>query len=218
MSFSDLPHDAIVLVKQDGRRIATRAIVTKGQMRVFDAKLPADTGDQVERAIPNGTKELWDVLDAVFESGLPPHIPASFVLKVRNTASRPTQHAAPAVVNQYVNSGQVGAMGPGAQANNTTITVQQHVEFSAADRAKVAEELAALRAALAAGMRDAEDAIEIGRVGEAEVAAKGRDASVLLGALRRFGARAWQTAERLGLEFLASKAGVHLGLPNGERE
>lgn len=98
------------------------------QARVLATQSLVLVGEQVlgRRLLPNGSTVQSEVLEAEFSSGFPPDIPPSFKLKVRNLASRPRP---PSVVHNYVNSGQVAAMGPGASATGNTF-IQQTVDIS----------------------------------------------------------------------------------------
>lgn len=216
--FGNFPNESITLVKKDGRRIATQAIVSASEMLVLDVKLPVEVGDTVERAIPNGQLENYEVLDPGYSPAFG-GIPARFCIKVRNLAvqRRPPSSVVHHTTN-YNNSGQVGAMGANANAANNVMVQQLQEPWSAEEFSQLAAELSQLRKAIAKQLADddtAADAIEIGHVGAAEKAAKGGDHAGVIAGLKSLGRKTWGLAEQLGLAYLKHKAGDYLGLPPG---
>jgi hypothetical protein len=222
--FKHFPKERITLIKQDGQRIETEAIVSQENMTVTDVNLLVDAGDTIERKIPNGKVEAYEVLDPGY-TGEFPGIPAHFDIKVRNR-NRASSHGAPSsIVNNttYYNSGQVAAMGPNATASGNVMLQQVQQPWSAAELAQVAAELSQLKKELAKQLAaghdsDADDAIEIGHVGAAQKAANKGDQAGVVAALKSFGRKSWGLVEQLGLAFLKMRAGEYLGLPPGDNK
>lgn len=214
--FSDLPHVPITLVRQNGQRVAAQAIVGNNSFTVFDKKFPVATGDTIEHELENGNVELYVVVNPGANPGNPPHIPAFYEIKVRSKLAS-VQTPSQVVHHNYNNSGQVAAMGPNAQAIGNSMTEQHvHQTWNAGDAVRIADELAALRKELLVlAAEDPDDAIEVGAVAKAEKALKAGDEKGFFGALKGFGKKTWQLAERLGLEYMKAQAGNYLGLPPG---
>lgn len=95
--FHGMPHEAVTLVKMDGRRFENLpAIVQSNMIFTEDPKIPIEDGDQFERVLPSGIKESFIVLDAGFQQGFGSAMPSHYQSKVRKstaaTPSRPQQH------------------------------------------------------------------------------------------------------------------------------
>lgn len=138
---------------------------------------------------------------------------------VRATFADARQHEVPTggvIVNTY-NAQQVAAQGPGAQAIGNVMTLH----LNDGDAALIALELKQLREELQKSIASAEDAIEIGAIAEAEVAAKAKNLSGVVSAIKRFGVKAYGVIESLGLAWLKAKflekTGVQIPqLPSGD--
>jgi hypothetical protein len=101
-------NDEIAVVKADGSRFERlRAVVERNSIIFDDVDVPLDEGDQIERSLPGGRKELYDVLDAGFTKG-GGGIPDFYHAKVRKTTSRLPQAAA---------TTHVSVSGPNARVN-----------------------------------------------------------------------------------------------------
>lgn len=120
---------AIVLVKKDGQRVEGQAIVTQGNATVFDGKFPVEVGDEIERTLPSGIVERYEVTDSGYSPALG-GIPEHYAIKLRNPASRSAQ---PSVVHNYNVSGPVAAVGANATAIGNTL-VQHTRQAVIADR------------------------------------------------------------------------------------
>ena len=59
-----------ILVKSDGRKIEFRGLLTEMTLTTFNHNLLVEGGDTVERTLPNGTLERFQVMDTVFHPGL----------------------------------------------------------------------------------------------------------------------------------------------------
>lgn len=81
--FSSFPHDDLDLVSGDGKvRARTSGIVADDSITIWDEKLVIGPGDELRRALPNGTDETYEVINPVFQQAF--HgIPAHFQVKVR---------------------------------------------------------------------------------------------------------------------------------------
>ena len=206
MPLSILPQEPIVLVKATGERFETRAGITSKVIYVQDAKFPVATGDIIERQLPSGIVERYEVVEPGYQGAFG-GIKAHYGIKVRNAAAK---EAAKSVVNNYHNAGQVGAMG-----NNASAAIEQMVfsPLATADVAKVIDELVRLRTALVADVSNPDTAIELGNVGAAEKALRAGDQSGFHLAIKRFGTVAWGFCKTLGLEWFNKEARERLGLP-----
>ena len=84
----DLMPDVITVVKADGRRYEKlKALVERAAVIFDDVRVPLDEGDHIERALPGGRTELYEVLDTGFQRG-GGAIPDFYHAKVRKTTSR----------------------------------------------------------------------------------------------------------------------------------
>lgn len=65
VSFADLTNDHIALIKPNGSRHPAKATVdsSKGRIIVFDKQFPVEVGDAIERALPAGRTQMYEVLD-----------------------------------------------------------------------------------------------------------------------------------------------------------
>jgi hypothetical protein len=213
--FKALPHQPLTLVKRDGQRIQNEGVWGADSVQVFDRTFPVEVGDTIERQLPSGIVEQFEVVHTGYQGGVAGVIPDHYSIKLRSRSARPVPPTS--VVHNYHNTGQVAAMGPHAQAiGNTMIGQATQQVWNDLDRGRVAEELAKLRAELASSIAtgdDPDDAIELGNVGHATKALASGDKDGFFGALKKFGAKTWALAERLGLEWLQFEARDKLGLP-----
>lgn len=66
----DMLPDRISVLKQDGRRFENlKSLVERDSIILDDADVPVDEGDQIERQLPGGRTELYEVLDSGFTRG-----------------------------------------------------------------------------------------------------------------------------------------------------
>jgi hypothetical protein len=93
--FDDMMSDRIAVLKADGRRYDNLKSVVERDAIIFDdVTVPLEEGDQIERQVPGGRTELYEVLDSGFTRG-GGGIPGFYHAKVRKTTSRLRGHAAP---------------------------------------------------------------------------------------------------------------------------
>lgn len=119
--FPNFPKGPITLIKSDGTRVEAQARMSNGKLTVWDPNFPVETGDIIERRLPSGIVERYEVVDTGYSPGLG-SIPAHYSIKVRNSALRT---ASPNVVHNY-HAGQVGAQGPNAVASHNFMFQQVH--------------------------------------------------------------------------------------------
>lgn len=85
--FEDLCTDTIYIRHQDQRATGPlKASFGKGKFTVFDETLDVSEGDLIERPLPNGKAERYDIVDVEFSQGLH-DIPPSYSLQVHKHGS-----------------------------------------------------------------------------------------------------------------------------------
>lgn len=84
----DLMPDIIAVLKPDGTRYDNlKAAVSRDSIIFDDVRVPLEEGDHVERKLPGGRSELYEVLETGFNKGL--HgIPDFYNARVRKATSR----------------------------------------------------------------------------------------------------------------------------------
>jgi hypothetical protein len=96
--FEQLCRDTIVIRHQDGRASGPlKSAFSSDTFRIFDATLDVSEGDLVDRPLPNGKAERYDIIHVQFSQGLHA-IPASYALRVRKQGSL-VQYKEPNVTN-----------------------------------------------------------------------------------------------------------------------
>jgi len=86
--FKAMMNDRIAVVKRDGQRYDNlRGVVERTSIIFDDVHIPLDEGDHIERQLPGGRTELYEVLESGFTSG-GGGIPDFYNAKVRKTTSR----------------------------------------------------------------------------------------------------------------------------------
>ena len=89
-----LMKDRVTLVKTTGERIKNiHASVDSGRIFVADGNVPIEDGDILERTIPSGMTESFEVLDACFYQGSPPRIAPFYDCKVQKSTAKPRGNA-----------------------------------------------------------------------------------------------------------------------------
>ena len=64
---SAFPTEPVTLVKRNGQRIpVAEALVSSKSVHIDDASLPIEEGDVLERSLPNGLVEQFEVTDRGF--------------------------------------------------------------------------------------------------------------------------------------------------------
>jgi hypothetical protein len=112
---SQLTNDPLTLRKLDGTTQPFRGRISRNTVITFDSKLPIREGDVVERDLPNGETEQFEIVDAGFQSGYG-GIQAHYQMKVRKVTGRIDLRASAAPVTNIYN-----VHGPNARINNQSI-------------------------------------------------------------------------------------------------
>ncbi|WP_158819700.1 hypothetical protein [Granulicella sp. S156] len=116
----DLANDPLILRKADGTIHNFRGQATGNSVITFQSDLPCVEGDIVERFLPSGQTDKWEIIDTGFHSG---HfgIPANYQMKVRKVTDRvPNSHAG-SVTNIY------NVNGPNARFNSQSVDQSHNV-------------------------------------------------------------------------------------------
>jgi hypothetical protein len=108
MPFSGMMNDIISVVKPDGRRFDNiKSVVSKDTIVFDDVKVPLEEGDFIERRLPSGMTEIYEVIDRGYFTGM--HgIPNHYQTKVRKTTSPPPR---------YQRAINIHVTGPNARVN-----------------------------------------------------------------------------------------------------
>jgi hypothetical protein len=115
--------------------------------------------------------------------------------------------------DQYHVSGQVGAVGPNANAEGNTFIQQWAQSTSSLDFQNLAAELALLRAELRTEAQEIEHDQALASVASAELAAKQNDGPTTLKHLKSAGKWALDTATKIGTTVAAKAIQNALGIP-----
>jgi hypothetical protein len=100
--FKDLMTDRVTLVKKDGRRFENlSASVQSGKILTDNPKIPIEDGDEFERRLPSGIPEVFTVLDAGFQQGMP-GMPSHYQSAVRKSTAVTPAAPQPHVVYNLV--------------------------------------------------------------------------------------------------------------------
>jgi hypothetical protein len=86
MSLEGMMTDSFTLHKRSGAVVTFKGLLSPNQLTTFDAMLPVEEGDTIERTLPNGVVEHYLVIDTGFRerfSSIAPH----FQMKVRKETS-----------------------------------------------------------------------------------------------------------------------------------
>lgn len=197
------PKDSEKLVRGIGREFGL----------TFEEVHPASKGFTVSGWCKNTTPEELEALRAELND------------RVRTTFAEERRHERDALpsttvhnTNYSYSAQQVGAQGPGASASHNTMTLIQ--QMSDADAQVLMPDLATLREyLLQRGVTNADDAVEVAAVVDAEKAVQAKNAGLLTGALKKLGAKTLDAVGTLGLTalkaWIASKLGGPPSLPPG---
>jgi hypothetical protein len=117
-----LTNDPLILRKGDGTVHKFRGRVTGGKLTTFESTLPCSEGDTVERELPNGQVDKFEILDTGFQHGLPPEIGPHFQMKVRKITDRIGPPAPPGTITNIYN-----VHGPNARFNSQSIDQSHNV-------------------------------------------------------------------------------------------
>jgi hypothetical protein len=103
--FDMLCNDTIYIHHQDGRVTGPhKSALSKDKFTVFDATLDVTEGDLIERPLPNGKAERYDIIHVHFSKGLL-DIPPSYDFQVHKQGSLVHFHK-PSVTNISVSNSQ----------------------------------------------------------------------------------------------------------------
>jgi hypothetical protein len=83
MNLGSMTNNPFTLVKNDGRKVEFKGLLGPKSLTTFDHKLPVEDGDTVERTLPNGMLERFQVIDTGFHSGLSGAIGPHYQMKVQ---------------------------------------------------------------------------------------------------------------------------------------
>ncbi len=84
--------DTISIVKPDGRRFdKIKSAVTRNVVHFDDVSVPLEEGDFIERVLPNGMKEVYEVVDRGYYSG-GGGIPDHYQARVQKTTTPPSRY------------------------------------------------------------------------------------------------------------------------------
>ncbi|MDP2220245.1 MAG: hypothetical protein Q8K34_08610, partial [Hydrogenophaga sp.] len=114
--------------------------------------------------------------------------------------------------DQYNVTGQVGAIGPNAKAENNTFNQVLQQAASSIDLPALAAELASLRNSLRQQATEIEHDQAIACIGAAESAAKKQDGAGALGHLKSAGKWAFDVATKIGTTVAAKAIQTAMGL------
>src|SRR5688500_16469793 len=103
--FSELCNDTIYIRHGDGRATGPlKSAFSQNKFTIFDPTLDVSEGDIVERPLPNGKAERYDVVHVHYSQGLHA-IPPSYELQVRKQGSLVQFHK-PSVTNISISNSQ----------------------------------------------------------------------------------------------------------------
>ena len=120
MVISTLSNDKINVISQDGTRIeGLGAVVERGRILIDGVKHVIREGDQIERALPNGETELYEVIAREYMTGLGGGALAYTIITVQRGA-RKTHSKGELGVNYHI-------YGPNARVNSHSVDVSTNV-------------------------------------------------------------------------------------------
>ncbi|MBB6142853.1 hypothetical protein HNQ77_000791 [Silvibacterium bohemicum] len=117
-----LTNDPLMLRKSDGMARKFQGRITSGKLTTFESTLPYAEGDTVERELPNGQIENFEILELGFHQGLPPHIGPHYQMKIRKITDRIPHIAPPSSVTNIYN-----VHGPNARFNSQSVDQSHNV-------------------------------------------------------------------------------------------
>ena len=131
-------NDLISVLKPDGQRFDNLKSVVDGDSIIFDdVHVPLEEGDHIERQLPGGRTELYEVLDSGFTRG-GSSIPDFYHAKVRKTTSRLPKHG-PSTTN-------ISVSGPNPRLNINSVDHSTNVVVNGVSDEVFRDLVAALRA------------------------------------------------------------------------
>jgi hypothetical protein len=123
MSLQSMTNNPFTLVKNDGQKIEFRGLLTSPNLTTFNHNLQVEDGDTVERTLPNGTLERFQVMDTGFHPGLSGAVGPHFKMKVQKLG-RPIstlRASADNVTNIY------NVRGPNARVNLQSVDSSSNI-------------------------------------------------------------------------------------------
>lgn len=97
---ANFPTEIVRIIKSDSSVIeSVRALVERNMIFIDDASINIEEGDIIERSLPSGAKEKFEVLDNGFQRGI--HgISSHYQVKVRKCGIHAKKESKP-IINQY---------------------------------------------------------------------------------------------------------------------
>ena len=90
--WSDLLRDRITVIKKDGNRFESLpATVNDKNITTQEVDVPIESGDSIERELPNGMTERFTVINAQYYTGHPGMIPDFYKITYEREGARPPQ-------------------------------------------------------------------------------------------------------------------------------
>jgi len=125
-AFSSLPHSEFEVIAPDGKvRSKGRGVFGPKLVTVFDSSLLVLPGDEIRRRIPNGTEEVFEVVDPKFYEQMHT-IPANFQIEVRRKGAITPGQGGHLKITVTGNNSRVNI----GSTDNSTNTVNQADVFS----------------------------------------------------------------------------------------
>jgi hypothetical protein len=123
MSLASMTNNPFTLVKNDGRKIEFRGLLTQPNLTTFNHNLQVEEGDTVERTLPNGTLERFQVVDTGFHPGLSGAVGPHFKMKVQKLGTPiPSLRASDGNVTNIYN-----VHGPNARVNLQSVDSSSNI-------------------------------------------------------------------------------------------
>jgi hypothetical protein len=207
--FKALPHENLILIKPNGERLPFRALWSEGCVTVHNANFRADVGDKIERRLPNGNIENYEVAKVRFEKGLRP-IPDAYHIDIRDLAHRPAAPMpTPHVIHDHSTNYNIHGSTIAAVGQNATVA-SSHVighatQSTGLDPKTFAAVLALVRKELAAtaggdgaeAEQASEDLAHVAAANKAITAKDEPDERGFKGAMKKISATGLKIVERV---------------------
>ena len=131
--FEELCNEKIVIERKDKERLGPfKAAFGKGQFTVWDGSIEVDDGDFIDRPLPNGKAERYDIVEVHYSHQFH-DIPAHVDMKVRKQGALVPYHP-PRTVNISIRDSQGFQVGDHNVQNivNSFRELIQHIDNAAA--------------------------------------------------------------------------------------
>ncbi|QHN03407.1 hypothetical protein FTO74_08555 [Granulicella sp. WH15] len=123
MSLQAMTNNPFTLVKNDGRKIDFKGLLSQKTLTTFNHTLQVEDGDTVERTLPNGTLERFQVMDTGYHPGLSGAISPNYQMKVEKLGTPiPSLRASAANVTNIYN-----VHGPNARVNLQSVDSSSNI-------------------------------------------------------------------------------------------